>query len=136
MDTIQIPTSADIYLEADGKKVAVVQSYRVSASRSGKLIEAFGQSEPVAALAGSKSYQIELSRLYATDLAIADGIDFYGLENFSLVICKPDRSIVYDSCQWSNIHESAEVGGMVMENVTIISPHRTQIQKTVVAPVQ
>ena len=133
MDTVKIPTSADIYLEADGKKVAVVQSYQVSASRSGKLIEAFGQSEPVAALAGSKSYRIELSRLYATDLAIADGINFYELEDFSLVICKPDRSIVYDGCQWANIQESAEVGGMVLEKVTVISPRRTEVRKSTVS---
>lgn len=130
MDTIRIPTSADIYLEADGKKIAVVQSYRVTASRSGKLIEAFGQSEPVAAIAGSKSYQIELSRLYATDAAIADGVDFYGLEDFSLVICKPDCSIIYSGCQWANILESAEVGGMVLEQVTLIAPHRKQIKRT------
>ena len=29
----KIPTSADVYLEIDGKKVAVVQSYRVTALR-------------------------------------------------------------------------------------------------------
>ena len=31
----------------------------------------------------------------ATDEAIRDGIDFYGLSGFSLVICKPDRKIIY-----------------------------------------
>ncbi len=129
MNTMKIPTSADIYLEADGKKVAVVQSYQARASRSGRLIESFGEAEPVAAIAGNKGYQIELSRLYATDLAIADGVDFYTLENFSLVICKPDRSIVYDGCQWSNIDEQAEVGGMVLEKVTVLSPHRVEIRK-------
>ena len=32
--TVKIPTSSDIYLEADGVKVAVVQSYRSVATRT------------------------------------------------------------------------------------------------------
>ena len=39
------PTSSDIYLELDGKKVAVVQSYTAKASKSSKSVEAFGESE-------------------------------------------------------------------------------------------
>ena len=39
------PTSADIYLELDGRKIAVVQSYRAKAAKSSKNIEAFGESE-------------------------------------------------------------------------------------------
>ena len=37
------PTSADIYLELDGRKIAVVQSYRAKAAKSSKNIEAFGE---------------------------------------------------------------------------------------------
>ena len=40
------PTSADIYLELDGRKIAVVQSYRAKAAKSSKNVEAFGESEP------------------------------------------------------------------------------------------
>ena len=80
------PTSADIYLELDGRKIAVVQSYRAKAAKSSKNVEAFGESEPVATIEGQKSYTVELTRLYATDTAISDGIDFYGLTDFSLVI--------------------------------------------------
>ena len=61
------PTSADIYLELDGRKIAVVQSYRAKAAKSSKNIEAFGESEPVATIEGQKSYTVELTRLYATD---------------------------------------------------------------------
>ena len=46
------PTSADIYLELDGRKIAVVQSYRAKAAKSSKNIEAFGESEPVATIEG------------------------------------------------------------------------------------
>ena len=44
---IQFPTSSDIYLEANGKKIAVVQNYRSVSKRTEKTIEAFGESEPV-----------------------------------------------------------------------------------------
>ena len=49
-----LPLSSDIYLEADGKKVAVVQSYTTKAVRTSREIEAFGESEPVATIAGER----------------------------------------------------------------------------------
>ena len=41
-----LPLSSDIYLEVDGKKVAVVQSYTTRATRTSREIEAFGETEP------------------------------------------------------------------------------------------
>ena len=70
------PTSSDIYLEMDGRKVAVVQSYTARASKTSQSVEAFGESEPVAAIEGQKRYTLELTRLYATDGAVSDGINF------------------------------------------------------------
>ena len=123
----KIPTSADIYLEVDGVKVAVVQSYRAVTNRKSRAVEAFGQEEPVATVRGASRYVLELSRLYATDDAIRDGIDFAALDGFSLVINKPDRSIIYYDCQWQELSESAEVGGMVLEQVSIVAGHRTEL---------
>ena len=122
----KIPTTADIYLEVDGIRVAVVQSYRVTATRSSKAIYAFGQEDPVATIRGQGKFTIELTRIYATDEAIRDGISFLQLENFSLVVCKPDRSIIYTGCQWSQVQESAEVGGNVMEKVTLEAKARVE----------
>ena len=124
MATRTIPTTADIYLEADGKRVAVVQSYCVTTTRSSKTIEAFGQDEPVATIQGQNRYTIELSRLYATDAALSDGLDFHTMDNFSLVVCKPDRRIIYSGCQWDNLSERADVGGNILEQVRLISSHR------------
>ena len=42
MTVTGFPTSSDIYLEVDGKKVAVVQSYAAKTSRSSRTVEAFG----------------------------------------------------------------------------------------------
>ena len=119
-----LPLSSDIYLEVDGKKVAVVQSYTTRATRTSREIEAF---EPVATIAGANKYTLELSRLYATDEAISDGINFYDLNDFSLVICKPDKRIIYSQCRWSSIEEAGKLGDPAAEKVTIIARKRMEI---------
>ena len=120
------PTSSDIYLEVDGKKVAVVQSYAARSTKSSQVVEAFGEDQPVATIQGQRNHVIELTRLYATDEAIRDGIDFHELEGFSLVICKPDRKIIYSGCQWSSIGENGTLGNMVVEKVTILAAKRIE----------
>ena len=126
MEMKGFPTSADIYLELDGKKVAVVQGYTAKASKSSKNVEAFGESEPVATIEGQKQYTLELTRLYATDDAISDGINFYDLRDFSLVICKPDRKVIYSGCQWSTIQEEGQLNAMVAEKVTVVASKRIE----------
>lgn len=120
------PTSADIYLEMDGRKVAVVQSYTAKAAKTSQSIEAFGESEPVAAIDGQRKYTLELTRLYATDDAVSDGINFYDLEDFSLVICKPDRKVIYSGCQWSDIQEEGQLNAMVAEKVSLVASKRIE----------
>ena len=120
------PTSSDIYLELDGKKVAVVQSYTAKATKSSQSVEAFGESEPVATIEGQKKYTLELTRLYATDDAVSDGINFYDLRDFSLVICKPDRKIIYSGCEWSTIHEEGQLNAMVAEKITVVASKRIE----------
>ena len=120
------PTSSDIYLEVNGVKVAVVQSYTTRATKTSSAIEAFGEAEPVATVPGQTKHVLELKRLYATDEAIRDGIDFYKLNGFSLVICKPDRKIIYSDCQWSAIQETATLGSMVLEQVTVVAGKRIE----------
>ena len=122
-----LPLSSDIYLEADGKKVAVVQSYTTKAVRTSREIEAFGESEPVATIAGANKYTLELTRLYATDEAVSDGVDVYELNDFSLVICKPDKRIIYSQCRWSSIEEAGKLGEPAAEKVTIIARKRREI---------
>ena len=120
------PTSSDIYLEVDGVRVAVVQSYVAKTTKSSTAVEAFGEAEPVATVPGQAAHVIELTRLYATDEAIRDNIDFYSLTGFSLVICKPDKKIIYSDCQWSAIQESANIGSMVLEKVTLVASRRIE----------
>ncbi len=129
MSTSGFPTSSDIYLEVDGTRVAVVQSYSATAVRNDSTtIEAFGESDPIATVAGQVEHEVVLTRLYATDDAISDGLDFYGLEDFSLVICKPDRKIIYGGCQWKQINEVGALSAMVVEKVTILATKRIETE--------
>lgn len=122
-----LPMSSDIYLEVDGKKVAVVQGYTAKAVRTSREIEAFGESEPVATIAGQSRYTLQLTRLYATDEAIGDGIDFYTLSDFSVVICKPGRRIIYSGCRWNDIEEVGKLGEPALERVSVVARRRMEI---------
>ena len=126
MEVKGFPPSSDIYLELDGKKVAVVQSYTAKATKSSQSVEAFGESEPVATIEGQRKYTLELTRLYATDDAVSDGINFYDLRDFSLVICKPDRKIIYSGCEWSTIQEEGQLNAMVAEKITVVASKRIE----------
>ena len=128
MSIAGFPTSSDIYLELEGKKVAVVQSYSVKTTKTSQVIEAFGEEEPVATIGGQCQYVLELTRLYATDDAISDGIDFYGMRDFSLVICKPDRRVIYSGCNWSAIAEEGKLGAMVAEKVSVLARKRMEVR--------
>ena len=127
MNATGFPTSNDIYIEVDGKKVAVVQSYTAKTTRTSSVVEAFGQDQPVATIPGPRKHTIELKRLYATDEAIRDNLNFHDMTDLTLVICKPDLKIIYSGCQWSAIDENGELGAMVVEKITIIASKRIEI---------
>ena len=122
----QFPTSADIYLELNGKKMAVVQSYSAKTTKTSSVVEAFGEDQPVATIPGPKKHSLTLTRLYATQEAAKSGMNFHDLEDFNLVICKPDRRIIYSGCQWENIGESGKIGDMVLEKVNIVAARRVE----------
>ena len=108
-----IPTSSDIYLEVDGKKVAVVQSYTAQSTKSSTTVEAFGEREPVATIPGQSRHVLELTRIYATDEALADGIHFHDLEDFSDLQAGPagDLQRVSVEQDWRERHAGRRCGG-------------------------
>lgn len=124
---ITLPTSNDITIQVNGRNLAVAQGYKLKTSRESRSIEAFGSAAPVGTIGGQTKYVIELSRVYVTG-NLSDGIDFYQLENFNLVIAKPDRRIVFSGCQWASIGENAALGDLVLENVVIIASKRQVLQ--------
>ena len=122
MALVSIPTSADIYLEVNGRKVAAAQSYRVKSSRESRYIEAFGSTEPVGTVGGRVKHWIELSRVYQKE-----GIDFYELSGFNLVIVLPDSKIIYTGCEWADITQAASVGEVVLEKVSLVASRRIKL---------
>ena len=49
------------------------------------------------------------------------------MKSFSLVICKPDRKVIYSGCQWSDIQEDAQLGKMVVEKLTLVARSRMEV---------
>ena len=125
---ISIPTSRDIYLEVDGKRLAVVESYKSHTVRESATIEAFGETQPVGTIGGKVRHELTLSRVYITQDAWEDGVNFYDLDAFNLVIVKPDRRVIYTGCRWSDIHETAALGEAVLESVSIVAAGRMEIR--------
>ena len=119
MTGICIPTSADIRIEVAGRRVAVVQSYRVEEEASCEVVGAIGPAR----------YRITLQRVYATDEAISDGLRFHELRQFSLVIAKPDMMVVFSGCEWERLTERAEVGSSVLEEAVVLAAVRGEYEQ-------
>ena len=96
--------SSDIYLEQDGEKVATVQSYMASK--------------------GDDGYHIRLSRVYMIDMKRY----LYFLDNFSLVVEKPGKIIVYTGCRWKSIIEEGTLDNMICDRADIIAESRKEYQ--------
>lgn len=127
MINMKFPTSQDIYIEVNGKKLAVVESYKAKSMQNSKYIESFGEKEPVGVVTGKVNHVIELSRVYSYCDVNGESINFYDLINFNLVVVKPDRRIVYSNCEWVGINESVNINDAILENVQIISAKRMEI---------
>ena len=126
MNTTGFPTSSDIYLEADGKKIAVVQSYTAKTTKTSRTVEAFGSREPVGTIDGRVQHQLELTRVRVLQ-GIQDPVDFYQLSGFNVVIARPDRKIIYSDCQWSSIFEAASAEDLLFETVTLVAGKRMEV---------
>jgi hypothetical protein len=124
-----LPTSKDVYFKLNGKKVAVVQSYNTSYTKEDREVDAFGQIEPVGYTPGKKAYTIRISKAYISEQGLKDGIDFYSIDNFSFVISKPDRNIVYTGCSITGIDEEGSLNDVIAENIQIRAAARREDSK-------
>lgn len=123
---MEYPSSSDIYIEVNGKRLAVAQGYRAKTQKESRYVEAFGSVEPVGTIGGKVKHILELSRVSLTGGAIDDGINFHELKNFNVVIVKPQRKIIFSGCQWSAIQETATLGNVVLELVSIVAASRLE----------
>ena len=102
-------------------KLAVVEGYKAHSARESHYVEAFGSAEPVGTVPGKTKHFVELSRVYACEGALDDGVSFFELSGFNLVIVKPDRRIIYSGCEWNGINDT------VLEGVSLIASHRMEL---------
>lgn len=127
--SITIPTGSDISIEVNGRRLAVAQSYKLRAQRSAQYIEAFGSATPVGTVEGKTQYALELTRVCACGAALSDGVDFYALLDFNVVIARPGRKVIFSGCQWSDIRESAAAGDLLFETVTVAASRRQEVSE-------
>lgn len=124
---ILFPTSKDIYIEINGRRLAVAQGYKAKSTRESRYVEAFGSEQPVGTVGGRQKHLLELTRVCATREAVGDGVDFHSLTGFNVVIVKPDRQIIYSGCEWGEISEAASLGEVVLESVVIVAAKRMEL---------
>ncbi|MDO4731755.1 MAG: hypothetical protein Q4B14_06540 [Clostridia bacterium] len=127
MIEVSFPTSKDIYIEINGKKLAVIESYKSTSKRESRHIEAFGENESVGTIPGKIKYYVEISRIYMCDTNMNSEIDFYNLSDFNLTIVKPDKRILYSNCEWTQISESAGINDTLIESLSLIASSRMEL---------
>lgn len=127
MAFISFPTSKDIYIEIDGRRLAAAQSYKAKTTRDSRYVEAFGAAEPVGTVGGRIRHVLELTRVAVCEAARGEGLDFHAIDGFNVVIVKPDRKVIYSGCQWSSIDESVALSEMVYETLTIVASARLEV---------
>lgn len=128
MAFITFPTSRDIYIEIDGKRLAAAQSYKAKTTMESRFVEAFGTPEPVGTVGGRVRHVLELTRVAVNEAVKTEGIDFHSLEGFNVVIVKPDRKIIYSGCRWSSIDEAVSLGDLVYETLTLVACSRMEVR--------
>lgn len=118
-------TGRDIFLEANGQRLACVQSCEVAARREGFPVVPFGESEGGAAGLGPMQYTLTLTRLSPQ----AEEIDLFSLSGFSIVIAKPESWIVYDGCEWLSVTERLSPNAYAVETATLLALSRRILKK-------
>lgn len=128
MSILSFPTSKDIYIEINGKKLAIAQGYKARTTRESRYVEAFGSVEPVGTVGGRVKHLLELSRVYVSGQVNAEHLSFHELSGFNVVIVKPDRKIIYSGCEWADISESASLNEVMLESVSIVASKRMELK--------
>lgn len=122
MERLTLPTGRDIFIEADGRRLAAVESYRAQALRDLYPVEVLGNAQPVGLVKGPERYRLELRRVL-----FQEDVDFHGLADFNVVIVRPGGRVIYTGCEWEQISDGAAAGEAFAENVVITARKRRVI---------
>ena len=113
-----------VYLEADGKRVAVVGSYTEQCTQQSRIIAAWGEQEPAGTAPGRVEYGVTVENVIP-----ADGVDLYALSDFSLIIVKSAVKVIYSGCRWNNITAAGAAGDLPSKKMVIVAARRTEIKE-------
>lgn len=127
MAVFSIPTSKDIYIEVDGRKLAMVQGCTVKTTRTARAVEAFGSDVPVAVIGGRTTHVLELKKVIPLNEDNGSAVDFHQLSSFNVMIVKPDKRIVFSGCEWSGIGENMALNAPCIETVQVTASKRMVI---------
>lgn len=104
-----IPTSRDVTIRVNGKKVALVQGYDIKFYRYELETEIL----------------IEIDRVLTPE-GLSDEVDFFNLSNFAVSFEYPGFEVSYGGCEWVEIYEYCGKDGQIHERAVITALNRTQ----------
>lgn len=102
MGPFYFPTSADIYLEKNGERVATVQSYQAKND--------------------SENFEVKLTRVYGLNPLV----DLINLDDFDLVVQKREKEIRYKGCKIKGTSETGTLHGMALDAVRLVAKERLE----------
>nr|WP_319489384.1 hypothetical protein [uncultured Caproiciproducens sp.] len=111
----------EVYLEADGKRAAVADSYTVKCVQQSRTVAAWGEQEAVSTVPGRISYELTVENVRPVD-----GIDLCALSDFSLIAEAENSKVVYSGCRWKNITAAGGAGNTPRQSMTLVAAVRTQ----------
>ncbi len=111
----------EVYLEADGRRAATVDSYTAVAVQHSRPISAWGEQEPVGTAGGAVRYELTLK-----NVCPSDGIDLYEMADFSLVAERLGVKVIYSGCRWKSIAASGSTGSKLCQTAELTAAKREE----------
>lgn len=114
----------EVFLEADGKRVAVADRYTVKCAQQSRAVSAWGEQEPVDTVQGRITYELTVENVRPVA-----GIDLFTLTNFNLIAVGNGVRTVYSGCRWKDISASGGAGNTLCSSMTLVVAARTQVKE-------
>ncbi len=114
----------EVYLEADGKRAAVIDGYAAKCVQQSREITAWGEQNPVGTVPGRIQYELTLKNVRP-----AANINLYCLTDFNLIAARTGERVVYSGCRWKSIASSGGAGNSVCRTMELVAAKRTQVKE-------
>ena len=111
----------EVYLEADGKRAAVADSYTVKCVQQSRTVSAWGEQDAVSTTPGRISYELTVRNVRPEN-----GADLCALSGFCLIAAGNGGRVVYSGCRWKNITAEGGAGNTPRRSMELVAAARTQ----------